>query len=113
MRAGLAQSAVLRIATARSQPPDHVRAAAGYPAPTPVAFRLGAGTSLRLLGWIGGVGPGNSAELPSRIPRSISCLKAGLPGGAVSRQLQLRPPNGFGAVSIEFGSAPAGAAPPM
>jgi hypothetical protein len=30
------------------------QAAAGYPAPTPVAFRTGAGTSLRLLGWTGG-----------------------------------------------------------
>jgi len=52
-------------------------------------------------------------ERPSRIPRSISSLRAGLPGGAVFRLqlLQLRAPNGCGSVLIGLGSALAGAAP--
>jgi len=63
------------------------------------------------LGWVGGGSPGNEAERPTRIPRSISSLGARLPGGAVSRQPQLRAPNGFGSVPLGFGSALAGAAP--
>ena len=63
-------------------------------------------------GWVDGDSPGNQAVRPSRIPRSISSLRTGLPGGAVSRQLQLRPPNEFGTLPIGFGSAPTGAAPP-
>jgi hypothetical protein len=57
-------------------------------------------------------GPGNGAERPARIPRSISSLRAGLPAEAVSWQLQLRAPNGFGSAPIGFGSALADAAPP-
>lgn len=62
-------------------------------------------------GWVGAGSPGNQAEWPCWSPRFISAVRAGLPGGAVSRQLQLRPPNGFGPVPAEFGSALAGAAP--
>jgi hypothetical protein len=59
-----------------------------------------------------GARPGNQAERPSRIPCSISSLRAGLQGGAVSRQLHLRPLNAFGALPTGFGSALTGAAPP-
>jgi uncharacterized RmlC-like cupin family protein len=63
-------------------------------------------------GWVDGESLGNKAVRPSWIPRSIPSLRAELPGGAVSRQLQLRPPNGFGELPIGVGSALAGAAPP-
>jgi hypothetical protein len=49
--------------------------------------------------------PGNGVERPSRIPRSTSPLRTGLPGGAVSSQLQLRVLNGFGSLPTECGSA--------
>jgi hypothetical protein len=63
-------------------------------------------------GWVDGASPANQAERPSRIPCSISSLRVGLPGGAVSRQLHLRPLNEYGALPIGVGSALTGAAPP-
>ena len=81
---------------------DHVGAASRRP-----HFNYGCGC----LGWVDGGRPGQ-AERASRMPRPISSLRAGLPGGAVSWQLHLRPPNGFGSVPIASGSALAGAATP-
>jgi hypothetical protein len=63
------------------------------------------------LGWAGAGSHGNGAARASRIPRSISSLIAGPSAGAVSWQLQVRLPNGFGWVPDEFGSALAAAAP--
>jgi hypothetical protein len=64
------------------------------------------------LGWVGCGSPGNDAERPSWFPRCISSLTAGLPGGAVSRQLQLRVLYGLGPAFAGLGSALAGAASP-
>jgi hypothetical protein len=64
------------------------------------------------LGWVGRGSPGNEAERPSWFPRRISSLKAGLPAGAVSWQLQLRVLYGLRPASAGLGSALADAASP-
>jgi hypothetical protein len=76
-----------------------------------IAWRQNVDYGWGWLGWAGAGSPGTETERPSRIPRFISSLSAGLSAGAVSRQLQARVPNGFGSVPIEFGLALAGAAP--
>jgi hypothetical protein len=65
-------------------------------------------------GYPGGAGagaPGDQAETPFWIPRSISSFRAGLPAGVVSRQPQLRVLNAFWSTPVEFVSALASAAP--